>query len=249
MSTEREQATAALPEASQRLVRTVDGFQGEDWTAASLLPGWTRAHVVAHLGLNAAALSRALRGLVADEDDQRDQHERAPRTMYDSDEQRDEDIALLAAQDPSELRATLMAETTILQEAVDAVPHDQWEARIERTPGGRAMRAASVPGMRWRELEIHHADLDAGYSCADWTQDFAEHLLDAMAKRLRPEQAFEVKPLDSSRTWLLGDGGEAEYAVPIVTGPAADLGWWLTGRPPSAALSCSRGELPSIEGW
>lgn len=253
MSTEREQATAALPEASQRLVRTVDGFQGDDWTAASLLPGWTRAHVVAHLGLNAAALSRALRGLVADEDDERDDQgdrERvAPRTMYDSDEQRDGDIAWLAAQDPSELRATLMAESTLLQEALDAVPHDQWETRIERTPGGRAMRADSFAGMRWRELEIHHADLDAAYSCHDWTLSFAEHLLDAMAKRLRPGQAFEVKPLDSSRTWLLGDGGEAEYAVPIVTGPSADLGWWLTGRPPSAALSCSHGELPSIEGW
>jgi maleylpyruvate isomerase len=249
MSTERDQATAALPDASQRLVRTVDGFHGDYWTAPSLLPGWTRAHVVAHLGLNAAALSRALRGLVADEDDQSDEHDVVPRTMYDSDELRADDIALLAAQDPTELRATLMAETTLLQEALDAVPPDRWESRIERTPGGRAMRAGSFPGMRWRELEIHHVDLDAGYSCADWTQAFAEHLLDAMAKRLRPEQAFEVKPLDSSRTWLLGDGGEAEYAVPIVTGPAADLGWWLTGRRPSATLSCSRGELPSIEGW
>jgi maleylpyruvate isomerase len=245
MSSEREQAMAALQDASQRLVRTVDEFHGDDWTAPSMLPGWTRAHVVAHLGLNAAALSRALRGLVADQDADED----APRTMYDSDEQRDEDIALLAVQDASELRATLLAETTILQEALDAVPDDRWEARIERTPGGRTMRAGSFPGMRWRELEIHHADLDAGYSCADWTVPFAEHLLDAMAKRLQPEEAFEVKPLDSSRTWLIGDGGEAEYPVRIVTGPAADLGWWLTGRTPSSTLSCSHGELPSIEGW
>ena len=243
MSSERDQAVAALPEASQRLVRTVDGFHGEDWTAPSLLPGWTRAHVVAHLGLNAAAMSRALRGLVAADD------EDAPRTMYDSDEQRADDIALLAAQDPSELRATLMAETTMLQESLDAIPPDQWEARVERTPGGRSMRAGSFAGMRWRELEIHHADLDAGYSRADWTTAFAEHLLDAMTKRLRPEHAFEVKPLDSSRTWVLGDGGEAEYAVPVVTGPAADLGWWLSGRPAPSGLSCSRGELPSIEGW
>jgi maleylpyruvate isomerase len=103
--------------------------------------------------------------------------------------------------------------------------------------------------MRWRELEIHHADLDAGYSCADWTPAFAEHLLDAMAKRLRPEEEFEVKPLDSSRTWLIGGSGDAEYPVRIITGPAADLGWWLSGRPPSSTLSCSHGELPSIEGW
>src|SRR3954447_6053900 len=51
-STEHERATAALPDASARLVRTVDGFHGDDWRAPSLLPGWTRAHVVAHLGLN-----------------------------------------------------------------------------------------------------------------------------------------------------------------------------------------------------
>jgi maleylpyruvate isomerase len=243
MSSERDQALAALPDSSQRVVRTVDGFHDDDWATPSLLPGWTRAHVVAHLGLNAAAMSRALRGLVADEDDD------APRTMYDSDEQRADDIELLAAQDPSELRATLMAETTILQEALDAVPDDRWESRIERTPGGRTMRAGSFPGMRWRELEIHHADLDAGYSCADWSEAFSEHLLDAMAKRLQPKEAFEVKPLDSSRTWVIGDGDEAEYPVRVVTGPAADLGWWLTGRPPSATLSCSRGELPPIEGW
>ena len=234
---------AALPDASQRLVRTVDGWHGDDWTAPSLLPGWTRAHVVAHLGLNAAGMSRALRGLVGDENDE------ASRTMYDSDQQRDDDIAWLAARDPAEIRATLLAEITLLQEALEAVPEDQWDARIERTPGGRTMRAGSFAGMRWRELEIHHADLDAGYSYADWTQAFAEHLLDGMAKRMRPEHAFEVRPLDSARTWVIGDGGEAEYPVPIVTGPAADLGWWLTGRPPSSSVSCSRGELPTIEGW
>jgi maleylpyruvate isomerase len=119
---------------------------------------------------------------------------------------------------------------------------------VERTPGGRTMRAAAFPGMRWRELEIHHADLDAGYTRRDWTLAFAEHLVDAMAKRLHPEQAFEVKPLDTSRTWVVGDG-QSEYPVPVVTGPAADLAWWLTGRPVPDTLSCSRGELPTIEGW
>jgi maleylpyruvate isomerase len=69
-----------------------------------------------------------------------------------------------------------------------------------------------------------------------------------MAKRLDPERPFEVRPLDSRRSWVLGSG-ESEYPVPVVTGPAADLGWWLTGRPSPQTLSCSRGELPEIGAW
>jgi maleylpyruvate isomerase len=241
-TTERELAAGKLADASARVVRTVDGFHGDDWSAPSLLPGWTRAHVVAHLALNAEGMTRALRGVVADEDDE------GPRTMYDSDERRATDIAELAAVDASEIRAHLLGGVTILHEALKAIPDDEWETRVERTPGGRTMRAGALPGMRWRELEIHHVDLHAGYTRAGWSPAFAEHLLDAMTKRLHPVQAFEVRPLDSPRTWVVGDG-EAEYAVPVVTGPAADLAWWLTGRAQPDTLSCSRGELPSIEGW
>jgi maleylpyruvate isomerase len=34
-----------------------------------------------------------------------------------------------------------------------------------------------------------------------------------------------------------------------VTGRAADLGWWLTGRPAPDTVSCSHGELPEIGVW
>jgi maleylpyruvate isomerase len=230
-----------LGEAAHRLTRTVDGLRAEDWSGASLLPDWTRSHVVAHLALNAEALARVLRAVVADDPE-------APRTMYDSDEQRADDIADLASAEPGVLRDRLLAGTTAFQEAMAAVPPTGWEGRVERTPGGRSLPTAAVPGMRLREVEIHHVDLGAGYATRDWSVEFAEHLLDAMAKRVDPHEPFEVKPLDSSRTWVFG-GDDAEYPVPVVTGPAADLGWWLTGRPVPDTLSCSHGELPSIEGW
>lgn len=242
MTSSREPASGVLAEASARLIRTVDGFHGDDWPAPSLLPRWTRAHVVAHLALNAEGMARALRGVVADHEDDE------PRAMYDSDQKRDADIDALAGAETSEIRDRLMAGTTLLQEALDALPADRWEARVERTPGGRAIRVAAFPGMRWRELEIHHVDLGTGYTPSGWTLDFAEHLIDAMSKRVVPEHAFEIRPLDSERLWVLGDDA-AEYPVPVVTGPAADLAWWLTGRPAPDTVSCSRGELPSIEGW
>jgi maleylpyruvate isomerase len=245
---EHEEAARSLAEASARVVRTVDGFDGGDWRAPSLLPDWSRAHVVAHLALNAEGMANVLRGLVADD---HDDHDGAP-TMYASDDQRAQDIADLASSDVGEIRDRLLAGVTVLQDSLDAVPDDAWETRVERTPGGRTMRAAALPGMRWRELEIHHVDLDAGYTRGDWPLDFAEHLLGAMAKRVHPADAFEVRPVDSARAWVLGDGGaqfEAEYAIPVVTGPCADLAWWLTGRQVDDTLSSSRGELPSIEGW
>jgi maleylpyruvate isomerase len=243
MTSAPQRTADLLGDAAQRLNRTVDGFQGDDWSAPSLLPDWTRAHVVAHLALNAEGLARALRGLVADdlEDDQ-------PRTMYDSDEKRDSDIAELAEADPTELRDRLLAGTTAFLDAMASVPATEWEGRIERTPGGRTMPTASLPGMRLREVEIHHVDLAAGYARSEWSTDFAELLLDAMTRRLRPDQGFEVKPMDSERTWTV-DGGESEYPLTVVTGPSADLGWWLTGRPAPDTLSCSHGELPQIGAW
>jgi maleylpyruvate isomerase len=240
---DRELATGLLGEASSRLVRTVDGFGEGDWSAPSLLPGWTRAHVVAHLALNAEGIARALGGLVADAGD----HE--PATMYDSDERRDSDIVELAGSDPTHLRDRLLAGTTSLTDAIAAIPDESWETRLERTPGGRRIRADSFPGMRLREIEIHHADLGASYTRADWSPVIAANLLDAMTRR-DPGDAggFEIRPLDLDRTWLFGDG-EAEYPVPVVTGPACDIAWWLTGRPTPETLSCSHGELPRIQGW
>jgi maleylpyruvate isomerase len=243
MSSAPQHTADLLGDAAHRLTRTVDGLQGEDWSGPSLLPEWTRAHVVAHLALNAEGMARALHGVVVD-----DLESSVPRTMYDSDAKRASDIAELATADPTELRNRLLAATTAFNEAMAALPPAGWEGRVERTPGGRSVPTSAVPGMRLREVEIHHVDLGAGYATRDWSSDFAEHLLDSMAKRLDPERPFEVRPLDSQRTWVLG-AGESEYPVAVVTGPAADLGWWLTGRPAPESLSCSHGELPEIGAW
>lgn len=241
-STGRELAADALGEAAARLLRAVDGLNGDDWTGPSLLPGWSRQQLVAHLALNAEALTRLLRGVVADDPG-------APSpTMYDSDEQRSSDISELGEADPSVIRERLMGATTTLADAIGAMPDDRWDTRVERTPGGRVMRAGSVPGMRWRELEIHHADLGLDYSRSDWSPAFADHLLGAMVKRLDPSEAFELRPTDSDRVWPVGTA-EASSAPAVVTGPAADLGWWLTGRPVPDTLSSSSDELPPIEGW
>ena len=232
-------AAAPLPldllrEADQRLVRTVDGFEADDLAAPSLLPGWSRAHVVAHLALNGEALEGALDGLAAGQ----------PTSMYASPEARDEDIAELAAAEPSELRARLLASTARFDAAVGGLPEDQWQARIERTPGGPSFAAHSAVLMRLREVEIHHADLGAGYTHAEWEPAFAALLVDSMTGRPFPAP-FRVLARDLARTWELGEG----EGGPTVTGDSRDLGWWLTGRGDGGRLTCDGDALPEVPAW
>jgi maleylpyruvate isomerase len=225
-----------LGEAGRRLSRTVDGLAPDDWAAPSLLPDWTRAHVVAHLALNGEALGDVLRGVTEDE----------PVPMYQSAERRDLDIAELADAEHSELRDRLLASLTTFVEAAEAVPPEAWAGRFDRTPGGPQLPLEAVPLMRLRELEIHHADLGAGYGPDDWTTWFAELVVSTMVKRLDPDAGFRVAPLDGSHTW---DVGPVDEDPVLVTGPVADVAWWLTGRTPSDQVSCSRGALPEIGGW
>lgn len=227
---------ASLVDASQRLVRSVDGLTGDDWSAPSGLPDWTRAHVVAHLALNGEALGAVLTGVVEGE----------PVPMYESQEKRDSDIADLAQADPPELRERLLASTVTFTEAAQAVPPDRWEGRFERTRNGPTLPLAAVPLMRLREVEIHHADLAVGYSPDDWTGEFAEELVDGMVRRQQPAEGFVVRPLDSERTWDVGDAGDDPV---VVTGPVTHVAWWLTGRPASDQVSSSRGALPTVGSW
>jgi maleylpyruvate isomerase len=226
-------AEALLPEATRRLIRTTDALDDAEHAAPSLLPGWTRAHVLAHLALNAEALAAALQGLAEGED--------VP--MYRSDDARDSDIESLAAEEPSVLRARLLAACTDLSDALAAVPDDRRTARIERTPGGRAFVAGDVPGMRLREVEIHHADLGAGYDRASWPTDFSAYVVTSLRRRGSEAGGFRARATDTGQEWDFG----AE--TPTVHGSVADLAWWLTGRGEGEGLTVEGGTLPRMEAW
>ncbi|KRE92573.1 hypothetical protein ASG76_16535 [Nocardioides sp. Soil774] len=220
--------------ADRALVRTVDALAGPEWGEPSLLPGWTRAHVVAHLALNAEGLAGVLHGA----------HVHQPQPMYASPEARDADIAELAADDPADLRERFLGATAHFERALAAMHEDDWDGRFERTPGGPDFALVSVPLMRVREVEIHHADLGAGYAAGDWPEAFRVLLLDSMTKRPYP-QPFSARPTDLDRTWHYGDG----EGGPTVSGTSADLGWWLTGRGTGAGLTSDTTDLPEVESW
>ncbi|MGZ4455127.1 MAG: maleylpyruvate isomerase family mycothiol-dependent enzyme [Nocardioides sp.] len=225
--------TEMLAEATGRLVRSVDALPDEGWAGPSLLPGWTRAHTLAHLTLNAEGLAGALRGVVAGD----------PVPMYASQEARDADIDELAQEPPEVLRTRFLGATTELADALAAVPDDTRDAEFERVPGGRRVQAGHVAGMRLHEVEIHHVDLAAGPTQADWSPAYCTVLLDRFAAAQGPSRPFHAHATDLGRTWPVGDPGPE---APTVSGTGADLGWWLTGRGDGAGLTCDAGSLPEV---
>ena len=226
----------ALHQSEQRLLRTVDSLTQEQWHEPSLLPGWSRAHVVAHLALNAEGFARAVDGLA---------HEQ-PVPVYDSNDRRDTDIEELAGAEPPQIRERLFAGGQLLRDALGSIAGDQWAGSVRRVPEGPSWPVAAVPRTRRREVEIHHADLDAGYGHRDWPGDFAVDLLDFVVPnhaQSTDSPGFTVRASDTVRTWTVG----AEQ--PVVEGAAADLGWWLVGRGSGEGLSCDAGPLPRLGPW
>lgn len=218
------------------LIHTVDGLTADELAAPSLLPGWSRAHVVAHLALNAEGLAGALEGVARGE----------RVAMYASDEARDAAIDELAADPAHELRERLLAATARLRDAVAALTGDDWEATFPRLPEGPEWPVQSVLPTRVREIEIHHADLGCDYGPGDWSPEFAEALLDVVTvdqADAAGTQPFAVRASDLDRTWTVGADS------PVVTGTAGSLGWWLTGRGSGEGLACDTGPLPVLGAW
>jgi maleylpyruvate isomerase len=218
----------SLHHSDQRAVRTVDSLSEEQWRGPSLLPDWSRAHVVAHLALNAEGFARALSGLVSGDH----------VAIYPSNESRDAEIAELAAAETDDVRERFFAATQHLHDVMAGLAPEHWDGTVNRLPEGPVWPAAGLVQARQREVEVHHADLGAGYTHLDWPTDFAVHLLDDVAG----SQAFAVHATDLGRTWAVAAN------EPTVSGTTADLGWWLIGRGSSDDLSCEGG-LPELGPW
>ena len=221
-----------LVDATNRLVRTVDSLTDDALAEPSVLPGWSRAHVVAHLTLNADAFIGVLRGIKEGED--------VP--MYRSKEARSDDIEALVGDSAAHLRERFLASTAVFQEAVVAVPEGGWAGEFRRLPsGGQVFQRIGLPGMRHREVEIHHADLDAGYGPGSWPTEF----LDEMLLRLVDDRAGGPPML------LRTPEGEVRVGSgegPVVTGSRVDVTWWLLGRGDGDGLHADP-HLPELAAW
>ncbi|MEH0448406.1 maleylpyruvate isomerase family mycothiol-dependent enzyme [Streptomyces sp. B21-102] len=225
--------TAAFEAAVHRL--TDPGF-----TRSSYLPGWSRAHVVAHVARNADALVNLLTWARTG----------VETPMYASGDQRAREIEEGARQPAEKLRAELLAADGRLAGELAALPDECWAATV-RTARGREVPASQVPWMRVREVWVHTVDMDMGASFDDVPHDVCVALVDDVAASFqgRPDcPSVRLQSEDGAHTWLLGDSADVEPVV--VSGGLPSLAAYVTGRPvPGPLYPTGGGFLPKLPAW
>jgi len=189
--------------AHQRLLADVES-RDDAWVRAdSLLPGWTRAHVLTHLARNAEGLARLLehanRGEVADQ---------YPGGVAARNAAIESGALRSMAEIVNDLRVTAWAlESTWVTTTVEG-----WQG-LGRLSSGALIPVREVVFRRWREVEVHHADLGDGFSWSDWSPAYVrldlEHQAMAWTSRrpmglaTLPEAALRLEPA-VRLAWLLG---------------------------------------------
>lgn len=209
------------------LIDLVSGLDTTRLRQPSRLPGWSRAHAIAHLAHNAQALARVTRHALQDE----------LADLY-PDGDRDSAIERDAALEFAELAKMLDS----AQEELEGVWAKLDSADRQRPVRFRDGTIHDLMLCRWRENEIHAVDLALGRTEDSWSPEFCEHALDFLAPRLEGHNVIVV-PDDLTRTWAFGDTSQR-----LVRGPARTVACWLAGREPQQPPT-AESELPELGPW
>ncbi|MBF6092366.1 maleylpyruvate isomerase family mycothiol-dependent enzyme [Nocardia cyriacigeorgica] len=220
-----------VTESTRRLLATIDSLDDAALKEPSLLPGWTRGHVLAHLSRNADSLVNLLLWARTG----------VEIPQYASAFLRESDIEEGAPRPLAEQRTDFVESAQRFAGLAATLSPEQWQAEV-RTRQGRPIPATEVVWMRWQEVEIHHVDLAADYTHTDWPADFVGRLLPEAAASLSKSatEPFEIITPDFTAT--IGEGTPTN----TITAPAADTLVWLLGRTTPASLPQP---LPPVPDW
>lgn len=222
--------------ATERLLATVSGLTDSQVSGATLVPPWTRGHVVSHVARAGDSLCRLLEWARTG----------VETPQYASMAAREAEIEAGAYRPADALVRDVTESAERFHAAVRALPDAAWQAVVRPRTGEPATPERLVL-MRLRELEVHHADLRAGYDFADVPEAAARWIVQDIltTQSARPRvPALRISATDTELTGGVGEGG------PLVTGTLAALLAWLSGRSTGAGLSV-RGadEVPAAPFW
>ena len=208
MSATLDRDVAGAAAAHQRLLAHLDELAADDSDdradvagRPSELPGWTVGHVLTHIARNADSHVRMLDGAAGGE--VADQYEGGAAG-------RAADIDAGSTRPLHELVDDVRTSIWILERAWAGQP--TWEGS-GRSASGSLIAVEDLAFRRWRETEVHHADLGLGYTIADWPAEYVRLELTRMemlwtARRPMgmgglPVAALAAEP-HRRLAWLLG---------------------------------------------
>lgn len=225
--------------------RKLNELSDADFDDPSLLEGWDRRHLIAHVGLNARAITRLVEWARTG----------IETPMYASREQRAEEIEFSATLPTQALRNLSDHAAIHLTVEWRDLPETAWANEV-RTGQGRIVPVSETVWMRTREVWIHAVDLGNGGRF----DDFPPELLDALLAdilgawdRRREAEGIPVYLLEAvdrpGRAMNSIPDATATAAPIVVRGTAAALVRWATGRGTEGVLTSDGGPAAAAPRW
>ena len=186
----------------QRLLIELEDLTDVQCAAPSLLPNWSRGHVLTHLARNAESHVQLL--LSAGDGE--------IGAQYPSVAKRNQDIEDGAGRSASELISDLRKSIYALEATWAGATPTTWAGQ-GRTLSGNVIAMSDLVFLRWREVEIHHADLGLGFNYDDLSPLYVRLELDQQVMLWRsrkpmgltelPDLAKQLLPTQRL-AWLMG---------------------------------------------
>jgi len=221
--------------------RQLHALADEEFDQPSLLNGWDRRHLIAHVGLNARALTRLTHWAATGEE----------TPMYASPEQRDAEIALAATHHPQALRNLSDHAAVHLNVEWRDLTEDAWSHPV-RTALGRTVPVSETVWMRTREVWVHAVDLGNGGTFDDFPDELLDALLDNITgtwERRRKDgevsPSYVLEPLDRNLAHTIADADTRT----TIRGTAARPVAWASGRPAAGVVTADGAPPPPAPHW
>lgn len=194
---------AGCAAAHQLLLGSLDGLTDAECREPSMLPNWSRGHVLSHLARNADShihlLVAAGNGEIAD---QYPGGIQARSQAIEDGSNRTSDELI------SDVRTSIYSLETQWAKATPTT----WEGE-GRTARGAVIAMSDLVFLRWREVEVHHADLGREFSWRQWSDLYVRLELEKQAMSWRSRKPMGLTDLPAIAlalppkhrlAWLLG---------------------------------------------
>lgn len=204
--------------------RKLNELTDADLDGDSLLPGWTRRHVVAHMGYNARAIARLVEWAATG----------VETPMYPSVEVRNHEIDFGATLSPIALRNLFDHSAVHLNVEWRDLPADNWHHKV-KTVQGRTVPAEETVWMRTREVWVHAVDLDNGATFKDIPEPVLARLLQDITgawhtRGTDKDLLVQVTDSVTGQPAAMVFGDTTAPSPTVVSGPLAATTQWAAGR-------------------
>lgn len=194
---------AGCAAAHQRLLASLKDLTDAECRASSMLPNWSRGHVLSHLARNAESHTHLL--LAASKGEIAEQYPGGiPARIQAIEDGSSKSAAALT----DDVRSSIYA---LEAQWASATP-TTW-AGEGRNARGAVIAMSDLAFLRWREVEVHHADLGREFGWQQWSELYVRLELDKQMMTWRsrkpmgltdlPNAAMQLPPVHRL-AWLLG---------------------------------------------